>query len=168
MELVTKAEKQLAEWFKGAPHLSDSARESLAKAWPWIAVVFGVLQVLAAWGLYGLTQLADRYFEAANIYTAALTGETVGLSATDKTFIYLAIAVLLVDAVILLMAYKPLKERARRGWDLLFLASLINVAYGVVTVFVDGRGLGSLVWSMIGSAVGFYLLFEVQNKFAKK
>lgn len=166
---LDQAEKTLAGWLKNAPNMSDSARESLAKAWPWIALVFGVLQILTALGLTEALRRSERVLtEYSNIYSEFTNGASIGLSTADRAVIYLGVAVLLVDGVILLMAYNPLKKRERRGWDLLFLAALINVGYGVVSVFIDSRGIGSLLWSLIGSGIGFYLLFQVQNKFAKK
>jgi hypothetical protein len=161
-------EKKLAEYYKNVPELPKEAKESLASAWPWLALIFGVLQVLAAWGLFGLLSATDKYFEAVSIYSEYFNQGAVGLGALDRFLIYMGIGVLLVDGLILLMAYRPLKDRARRGWDLLFLGTLINLAYGVISAFIDGRGFGSLLMSLISSAVAFYLLFQVENKFAKK
>lgn len=167
MALLKQAESSLADVFKGAPPLSDSAKNSLVKAWPWIALVFGILQILAAWGLYGLTKTAERLSDIANIYSAYYTGTTVGLSSTDRMIIYLGLVVLLVDGVILLLAFSPLKARQSRGWDLLFLGALLNLVYGIIAVFINGRGVGSLIFSLIGSAIGFYLLFQVREKYHK-
>jgi len=166
MALLKQAENSLSNVFKGAPPLSDNAKNSLVRAWPWIALIFGILQVLAAWSLWGVTRFVDRAADIANIYSVAYNGRPV-YSATDKFAIYLGLLVLLVDGVILLMAYAPLKARSRRGWDLLFLGSLINVVYGIVAVFEPQRGIGSLVFSLIGSAIGFYLLFQVREKYSK-
>jgi O-antigen/teichoic acid export membrane protein len=63
------------------------------------------------------------------------------------------------------MAVSPLMKRLRRGWDLLFLSALINLVYAVVTIFIDSRGIGSFFLSLLSSAIGFYLLFQVRSKF---
>lgn len=164
---IDQAEKKLAEIFKDTPNLSEKNKESLAKAWPIIALVFGVLQILAAWALLGLTRTTERLLNQYNNIYSELGGASATLSAFDRTVIYLGIGALLVDGVILLMAYSPLKERKRRGWDLLFLAALINLIYGVLSMFIQNRGVGSLFWSIVSSVIGFYLLFQVQNKFSK-
>jgi hypothetical protein len=67
--------------------------------------------------------------------------------------------------VILLMAYPHLVKRARRGWDLLFLGSLLNVVYSLVSVFIDGRGFSNFLLSLVGSAIGFYLLFQIKDRY---
>lgn len=170
MSVVKTLETQLEEVFKNAPPLPENAKKSLVNAWPWIALVFGVLQLLAALSLWGIVTAAERAINVANTYSMIYSGQAIGLSAGDKTIIFLAVAMLLVDAVILLKAYPELKKHSRKGWDLLFLASLLNAVYAVVTLFINQRGVGGFLFSLIGSAIGFYLLFQVKAKYgsAKK
>lgn len=168
MAVLTQLENKLEDAFKGAPKLSDSTKESLAKLWPWLALIFGILQLAAAWALWGLVRTTDRILDTANTISLYYTGRSVGYSAAEKTWMYIGIAMLVVDAVILLMAYPHLVKRARRGWDLLFLGSVINVVYSVVSIFINGRGFSSFLFGLIGSAIGFYLLFQVKSKYNAK
>ena len=163
MELVKNAEKALEGVYKGAPKLSASTKESLAKIWPWLALIFGVIQLFAAWGLWHLTRVVN----SVATYYGIVTHTSLGYSGKDKLFIYIGIIVLLVDAVILLMAYPKLVKRAKAGWDLLFLGSLLNVVYSVVNLLISGRGFGDFLFSLLGSAIGFYLLFQVKEKYTK-
>jgi hypothetical protein len=165
MSSLKTVETKLEGMFKGAPALPADAKDWLVKAWPWLALVFGVLQLAAAWGLYRLTTYTNELTVYINQVSRSLGGQDVGLTSTDKTIIYVGIAVLLVDAVILLMAYPHLVKRARRGWDLLFLGSLLNVVYSLVSVFIDGRGFSNLLFSLVGSAIGFYLLFQIKDRY---
>jgi len=167
MELVRKIENKMSDWFKGLPPLPEGGREGLAKAFPWIALVIGILQLIAAWGLWNLTRTVDALNTYVNTYYQAATGTTasIGLSSTDKMVIYIGLIVLVIDAVILLLAFSPLSKRIRRGWDLLFLSALINLVYAVVSIFINGRGFVSFIFSLLGSALGFYLLFQVKSKY---
>lgn len=165
MGALNNLEKQLEGVFKGMPKLSDSSKESLAKAWPWLALIFGILQLWAAWLLYDLTRVAERLNDLVNSVSPYYTGRAVGLSSSDKMVIYLGIILLVVDAVILLMAYPELKKRSRRGWDLIFLSAVINAVYAIVQLFTHDRGVGSFIGSLIGSFIAFYLLFQVREKF---
>lgn len=162
MSAVKQWEDKIGGLFKGAPALPENGKEGLVKAWPWIALIFGILQLLAAWALWGLMRTAES---VVNLYNAYYVNYPDVMNGFDKFVIYLGIAVLLVDAVILLMAYPELKKRSKRGWDLLFLGALINLAYAVVSLFINDRGFGSFIFSLIGSAVGFYLLFQVRGKY---
>ncbi|HTE58298.1 MAG TPA: hypothetical protein VK694_06145 [Verrucomicrobiae bacterium] len=157
MDSVKKLETLVGGLFKSAPPLPKNARDMLVKAWPWIALIFGILQLMAAWGLWNLARSVDRLNTIANIYTYQ-----TGLSSSDRFMIYLGIAVLVVDAVILLMAYPELAKRKARGWDLLFLGSIINVVYSLVSLFISDRGAGTFFFSGISSVIGFYLLFQVR------
>jgi hypothetical protein len=165
MGFVHSIEKQLEGVFKNAPKIPENGRKTIAEILPWIALVFGVLQLFAVWGLWGLTRVSNELIDWADQISKAYGGQGVGLSSTDKTFIYLGILVALVDAVILLLAFSPLKSGLRKGWDLLFLSGLISVVYAVVNLFIDARGFGGFLFSLLFSAVGFWILFQVKDKF---
>ncbi len=168
MGAVKSAEESLAKIFKDMPPLPDSSREGLAKVWPWLALIGGVLQLLAALALWRLASWADQVTDLANQLSTYYVGYGAGPSSLEKTVIYIGVAVLLVEAVLLLMAFPKLQKRERAGWDLLFLAGLLNVVYGVLQIFTFNRGFGSFIFSLIGSGVMFYLLFQVREKFAVK
>ncbi len=165
MGALAKLEDSIGKIFKDLPQLPDSTKEGLAKVWPWLALIGGVLQLFAALALWRLASWADRVTDLANSLSVYYSGYTAGPSSFDKTVIYLGVAMLVVEAVILLMAFPKLQKRERGGWNLLFLAGLINLVYGVVQIFTFERGIGSFVMSLIGSAVVFYLLFQVREKF---
>lgn len=167
MAALDKAEDSLAKIFKDLPQLPDSSKEGLAKVWPWLALIGGVLQLFAALALWRLADWADRVTDVANSLSVYYTGYSVGPTGFEKSIIYLGVAVLLVDAVILLMAFPKLQKRLRSGWNLLFLASLLNVVYAVLQIFTFQRGFGNFIFSLLGTAIGFYLLFQVREKFAK-
>jgi hypothetical protein len=158
-------ETRIGNLLKGAPALPESTKKSLVEAWPWIAVILGVLQVISALALWSVVSAAERAIDVANTYSLIYNGVSAGLTAMDKTVIYLAIIVLVVSSVILFKAYPELKKQTKRGWDLLFLGSLVNVVYAVITLFINQRGVSSFVFSLIGSVIGFYLLFQVREKY---
>lgn len=161
MDMLKKLDTALAGIYKGTPKLSNSAKESLAKAWPWLALIFGVLQLWAAWALYELLRVVDRVATFYGVYV----NQTSVYSGKDKFFIYLSLIALVIDAVILLMAYPKLKKRQKSGWNLIFLGAVLNALYGVFNLFVSGRGVGSLLGALIGTAITFYLLYQVKEKY---
>ena len=156
MKLVASMEQWLADIMKGLPQLSKENKDLLVKAWPWIALIFGVLQLLSAMGLWDFLQQAQRW---------GLFADFAGyhISTFDLTLAYISIALLVATAVLLLLAYAPLKVHARRGWELLFVVSLINLVSGVLSLFISGRGFGSFLFSLFVSVVVFYLLIQVRS-----
>lgn len=150
---------------KKAPFkIPENGRRTLAGALWWLALVFGVLQLWAAWGLWRVAHWTDQLADYANSLAAVYGGPvTNDLGA----FYYLALVVLAVTAVLSLLAAPGLKAMKKAGWNLLFYSMLVNVAYGVVVLFVSYGGFGDMVWALISSLIGAYLLFQVRGEFMK-
>jgi hypothetical protein len=145
--------------------LPEDARKGLAGAMWWLALVFGILQLWAAWSLWHLGHLANELADWANSLSATYgTGEHV-----DKLgfFFYVSMAVVIVDAVLMLAAFPGLKKFEKaKGWNLLFYGLLVNVLYGVFRLFSSvGSGLMGFVWALVSAAIGAYFLFQVRKYF---
>lgn len=158
MEAVHNIEKSLEGIWKDLPHLPKSVTDAIANILQWLVIIGAVLQVWAAYALYSITTVRTVF--GLNIQPF--------FSATDKAIIFVGCAMLLVEAVLLFRAYPLIKERKKAGWDLLFVISLLGVAYSVVQLFISTRGFGSFITSLIGAAIGFYLLFEIKSYFGDK
>ncbi len=163
MAALQQAEKTIGNIFKDLPSLPKNSKEALVNSWPWIALIFGVLQLAVAYWLWKSIETLEAITNIANNISLVYTGTQIGLSSIDRTLIYLGVAILVVDAVILLMAYPHLKQRAKRGWELVFLGTLIYMLYTVLALFIEGRGIGDFIINMLGAAVSFYLLFQVRE-----
>src|SRR6185437_8492211 len=77
--------------------------------------------------------------------------------------LWLGLIALLVQAIIYIAAFPGLREHKKNGWNLLFYGALLNVVYGVIVLFTAYGGMSQLIWSVIGSAIGFYLLYQVRS-----
>lgn len=161
MKVVASIENWMADIMKGLPNLSQANKDMLVKAWPWVALIFGVLQLFSALGLWNFLQQAQKW---------GLLSSFAGyrISSLDMTMAYVSIALLVLTAVLLLLAYAPLKAHARRGWELLFIVSLINLASGLASLFISGRGIGSFLFSLVISAIVFYLLIQIRDRYKGK
>lgn len=156
MQQLHSLEESLARVFKDLPHLPKGLRDWLVEnAW-WI-VIIGV--ILGAIGVLGLlpTLLVGSAF--VSYYAGAMAGGSLMVSGL------VSIAVLVLTIVIEAMAIQPLKAKKKRGWDLLFLASLIGIAGSLVSAVVGGNIIGGLVGTAIGAAIGFYILFELRGHY---
>lgn len=161
---IRKLETQLDELLhrKAPVQLPENARKVIARALWWLALAFGVLQLLAAWSLWRAGERADELVDFAN---------SISIYASDPVeslgfFFYFSLALLVVGALILLAAFQGLKEFKKRGWDLLFYGLLLNVAAGAVMIFAEyGGGVGDFIMSLIVSGVGAYFLFQVRDYF---
>lgn len=159
MEYVNKIENMAAEWYKKAPHLPKNGQKWLAtNAW-WIVlvgVILGGLGVLMT--ILGTFAIGALLTVAGGAAGAALAG--VALIAVLVALVF-AIAVL----VLMLLAISPLKAMQRKGWKLLFLVVLLQVA-SLALHFIFSFDLFGLIWGLLMAAVGAYFLYEVRDYFA--
>ncbi len=160
---IAKSERTLEATASEFPPLPRQWRQNLANWWPWIALVSGILQIMASYTLWHLTQMAEIIMRNAQLYGP--TYVTTGPGFIEKVAIYIGLITLASEGTVLLLAFSPLKKKMRKGWDLVFLAALINLAYAVIAIFITDRGVGSSFGSLIISAIGFYLLFQIKDYF---
>jgi len=164
MGALKSLETNLNEVFgKNAPPLPPNAKKVIVEYLPYINLVLGIITLFLAWGLYHAAHVVNRFVDYSNSLSAAYGG-TTEVSHLSFT-VWLAIAVLAVEAVLYIAAFAGTRDRRKSGWDLLFYALLINVVYGIVAVFTDYGGAGRLIGSLIGSAIGLYFLFQIRSAY---
>jgi hypothetical protein len=155
MSLFPKQERQLDHFLvHEAPfQIPEDGREWLVKYIPWIVLLFLALDVLAAIGL-----VASGKFVGA---VSHLSHMSLGL------FFYPAVALGLVQIVLLGMCYSAVKAKERTGWELLFYYILIDVAIGVVTWLAHPiSGLFGLVWALLLVVIKLYILFQIRHEYS--
>lgn len=160
--MIVKIEKWLAGVFKNTPRLSAENKKLVVQVLPWIALVFGALQLLSALGLWNWLQEAQKW----GLFSNAFVGYRV--SQFDIVMVYVSLGLLVLMAMLLLAAYSPLRARARRGWELFLVVGMVNIVSGLVALFVSGRGISSSVFSMLTAAAIFYLLVQVRDMYKGK
>ncbi|HJQ08675.1 MAG TPA: hypothetical protein VJ836_04315 [Candidatus Saccharimonadales bacterium] len=163
---LAKLETQLDVWLnKKAPvSLPPNARKGLADVMWIIVLIFGVLQLWAAYGLWQIAQRTEQSIDFSNSLSYGYTDYAATTAGLGFLF-YLSLGVLIVDAVLLLVAAAGLKARQKTGWNLLFYSLLLNVLYGVVRAFSDLGGLGVLIIVLIESVIAGWLIFQIREHF---
>lgn len=168
MELVKKIETKLADVYKGAPALPKKAKDTIVEYLPYLVLLGGLLQL---WAAYVLWRYVDRFGEVSdylNSVSRYFANTEVGLTSGERTVIYVGLATLAISAVLLLVSFSPLKQKARKGWELLFLVSLVQLVYGFIAIFMHGQGFGSFIVNVIAAAIGFYFLFQIRDHYKAK
>lgn len=167
MTFVKQLETTFIQIFvTNAPKLNSGAKKFLEKNAGTIALVLGALTALTVWSLWGWMRSANKLVDYANEmalrYGSEPTADKVSLMA------WLGLAILLAQAILFFRAYKPLQAAQKIGWDYIFYALLLDIAYAIAVSFTDYSGTVALIWSVLWSAVGFYLLFQVRGFFTQK
>lgn len=138
---------QIGDVFKGLPHLPSGIIDVLVKITPWLALLGGILGLIAGplvgiLGSLGSLMALSPYFMFITIVTTVVT---------------------LANSILLLMAFNPLKRREMRGWVFLFWAQMLSVV-DIVLSLLQGQT-SALVGGVIGLAIGFYILFEIRGSY---
>lgn len=154
----------LQKAFSPLPRLPKSSRDALVNLWPTLAVVFGCIQIIAAWALWSLLRTSDVVLKEYSSYYIDYKDGVIGQA---RTLAFVAICILLVNSVLLFMAYSRLKARKKAGWKLLRLGIGLNLLYALLSMFVRDEPVLRLFITFLGTLVGLYLLYEVRSFYKK-
>lgn len=161
METVRKIEDQVASWYKNAPHLpADVSRWIATNAW-WLALI-GLI-----FGAFGVLSIVSITFFAGAILAGV--GGAVGAAIGGIAFVAVFISLLFSIAVLILlaMAIQPLKAGTKKGWNILFLITLLEVASLAFPLLLTFDVFGT-IWGLLWAGVGGYFLFEIRQYFIGK
>lgn len=166
MATASNLESTIGGWYKKAPHLPKNAQKWLAENVWWLALIGAVLSVL---GLFAIVPLLLVALSLSAAVTPYMSVYAPGYAYAGLGWLSIMISSIgyIVTTILLVMAIGPLKERAKRGWNLLFWSFLINFALTIVADIVALNFL-ALVGALIGAAIGGYLLFEIHGYFGVK
>jgi hypothetical protein len=127
------------EWFMKLPALPKGGREAIVGITPWIALIFGILGVLA--GLAGvglLTALSPFAYMGGGHPVGAIAASVIGL----------------VASALLLASFPGTKARKMQGWTMLFYSEVASLVAAVVSISVTG---------VVFSLIAFYLLYQIKS-----
>jgi hypothetical protein len=154
-------EIKLADLFK-SPKMAEGGVKTITEWAPWIALIFGILSLWAALGLWHWAHAVDKVIDSfCNAY-AVNAGACAPVGNRLTFWVWLGILFLIIEGLLYLLAYPGLKARSKQGWNYLFYGALVNVLYSVVMLFSDYSGVGSFIGSLLVSAVGLWILFQIR------
>lgn len=145
MNSLNQLTKSLDEYYAKLPVLPKGVNDFIVSVAPWLALIFGVLAILAGVAAFGLLSAFSPVAVVAGVGGYALTA-------------ILSSVVLLAQGVIELLAFSPLKARKVKGWNLMFYSLILSVVGSVVTLSVV-----SVVSSLVGALIGYYILYQVKS-----
>lgn len=133
---------KIGDVFKSLPNLPDGLVEFFVKITPYLALLGALFNVI-------ITPLGAL----ATIFSLLTLSPMTGL------FMLLSTVLMLVNGVLLFVAFKPLKNREHRGWMFLFWSNVFSAASTVFSIL----GGSSWVGGLLGLAIGFYILFQMRR-----
>ncbi|WP_298336696.1 hypothetical protein [Ferrimicrobium sp.] len=145
------ADKLESKFVNISSDLPNLPKEFVAWLIRWAWLIVAIVGVLYLFDALGFLTLANDF---------GFVGFFDGVSFTFS--LYLAAALTAVYGVCYLVAVPGLREHRRRGWQLLFYASIIQVAMVIIVVILTGLG---GIWSLLEVLVIWYLLFQIRPAF---
>ena len=129
--------------------IPTGGKEWLVTWAPWLVIISVVLSI------YSIIQMLS---------VGAIMGKAgflFGVSAIPRYYLYLA--VFAVQTLVIAASFPGLKSRHKSGWRMLYYATLISLIQGVLS----SQNMGGVVWSVIGSAIGLYILFQIKDRYTE-
>ncbi|HYD35391.1 MAG TPA: hypothetical protein VD999_04955 [Vitreimonas sp.] len=142
---------QIEQPFKNLPHLPAGLTGFLAMIAPYLSLLGGVLSIFAAVALLPLVMGASA--------VGMMVGETV-----NPVVALINIVLMVLSGILALLAFKPLRDRAMRGWVLMFWGQVLGIVSSLVGLL---GGDGNIIGFVIGLVIGFYVLFEMKREYGK-
>jgi hypothetical protein len=158
METVRNLEATISKWYQSMPHLPKDVQKWLSENVWWIVLIGVIVGALALLNVLFFTVLAGSFLTA--------FGGSVGAAVGAIIFIGILVSVALgvISVILGSMAISPLKAMQKKGWTLLFVILLVEVASTIVTNVLSYNLFG-LIWGLLWVAVSGYFLFEVHSYF---
>lgn len=165
MTALTKLESTLEKWHaKMGFNLPVKVRQWIACNVWWI-VIIGIAAAAATaltlinamfWGKVGWIVVDRGYFSA-------------GINLGHNISNWILVAALFAALIIQIRAVPLLKEQQKTGWDLLFLALVVEIAGSALSVLLRGYGIiSSLISLLVSAVIAWFLLFEIRKFFVQK
>ena len=143
MENNLPLEKEISGIFTNFPAFPDNIKELLVKIAPYVAIlaaILGAIGLLAVFGLGGII--------------AGLGALSYGGSGV---LYYISMAVLAVMVFLYATAIKPLMNREKKGWENLYYVEILSLITNLLSF--------SIVGFILSFVIGFWVLFQVKDKY---
>ena len=153
-------EKWLDQTSKGLPvQIPENGRTWLADNSWWLALIGGIVSLLGAWGIW----------QAANVFDYSdLLDSRFGTYTNNIGFaLYIGVLALFIQGVLMLMAFQNLKLYKKSGWNLMFYSTFLTVLLSVAYLFIPGYAISSVLSTLVGAVLGWFVLFQIRGKFTK-
>ena len=147
MNSLNGLRKFLDKYFVKLPAFPKGLNDFIVSVSPWLALVFGVLAVIAGVSAFGALSFMSPFAAFAGVSGYAITA-------------ILSAIVLLAQGVIELLAFSPLKARKVKGWNLMFYGLILSVASSIIALNVY-----TVLNALVGALIGYYILYQIKSHY---
>jgi hypothetical protein len=145
MNYLNDLAKLLDKYYLKLPAFPKDVKDFIVSVSPWLALIFGVLAILSGVSAFGTVSVLSPFATLAGVHA-------FGFIAIISTVI------LLIQGVIELLAFSPLKSRKVKGWNLLYYSLVLSVVSPVISLEIY-----SILSSIILALIGYYFLYQIKS-----
>jgi len=161
-DLEAKLNETLAA---NAPKLSSDSKKSLVNWAPFLSFALGIVVL---WGLIAIWQWAhvvNEFSRYAHDICSTYAGQGCGVVHRLGFWVWVSFVVLFCEALLYLVAVPLLRKRRKQGWNYLFYAALLSLAYACLNLLNGYGGVTAFFWGVTLTAIGLWLLFSIRDSY---
>ncbi len=139
-------EAQLEGFFlRTLPTIPFNVKEIFVQIMPWLALINGIL---------GLASVIPAYQNS--------FARSYGMTSS----VYLDVIGNIIESILMLLAFSPLRINRRKGWNYLYFSVLVAVIFNVLSALLNMPwGTGGLIFALIFAAVELWILFQIRERY---
>lgn len=147
MNYLNGLRKALDKYYVKLPAFPKGLNDFIVSVAPWLALVFGVLAVIAGISAFGALSFMSPFATIAGVRGYAFAA-------------ILSAIVLLAQGVIELLAFSPLKARKVKGWNLMFYSLILSFVSSIIAL-----NMYAVLNALVGALIGYYILYQVKSNY---
>lgn len=138
-------EKELEPIFtEKLPAFPENIKDILVMIAPWLAILEAIFGALAFLTLLGLGSFVSIL--------------SIGAGAYSSTWqMWVSIFAVGANAILGILAFKPLQNKEKKGWNYMYYSCLISVGSSLLTF--------NIVGALISAFIGFWILFQMKGRY---
>jgi len=145
MKYLNDLKKYLDKYYIKLPKFPKGLNDFIVSVSPWLALIFGILAVMGGITVFGAFSTISPFAAIAGVRGYAFTA-------------LFSTAILLVQGIIELLAFLPLKARKVKGWNLMFYSLILSVVSSIIALSIQ-----SVLNALIGGLIGYYILYQIKS-----
>lgn len=145
--------------FRQLPHIPAGVSRFLANLMPWASILVGLFSLFS---VLALTPLIFGASTLINSLSVMVDSTPYLIGNINPIYYVLSAVLLLMDGLLLLVAFPALRRKELRGWALVFWSNVVSSIHTLVGMAFAGD---EIVTGLLGILIAFYVLFEVKKWF---
>lgn len=159
MENLNKLADKIEKIFKPFPHFPANWRKGLSGAMWWLVLIATILSLIAC----ACIIIPLIFLGVLTVGSSIDSNGAVVLAGFTVWIVLVPTILLLGMAIVQMWAIKPLKNKERKGWNIVYVLSLLGLVVSILSIF--GGNFAGWLSGILWSVLWIYVWFELRDSF---